>query len=164
MSHNLDVELSLILCLQDAHRTQRRTMYLVKLLPLGIQNLLLVSVRVSLTPLWQTRSCALLTIRVVSGWALGSSIGCLTAYGTSALESLPLQRHTPSSSWKRLNCLCWNLKSLPSTSCCCALVIHNPSASANSSGVTIVQVLSLPPLNFLTALKTCAVTLSSLDS
>ena len=77
----------------------------MKLLPLSIQYLALVSASVSFTPLWQMRSWACFTIRLVRGWLLGSRIGYLAAYGISMLASLPPQHQTHLSSLKRLNCL-----------------------------------------------------------
>ena len=131
--------------------------YLVRLLPFGIQNFLLISVKI---PLWKTRSWASLTISSVSGWVLGRSIWCLMLYDTSTLESLPPQCHTPLSSSKSLNFAFWLVKSSRQISCCCTLVIHSVSASTSSSAVMVVGFSTLV-LNLFTALITCAVTLKS---
>lgn len=61
---------------------------------------------------------------------LGRRMGNLTAYGNSALASLPPQRHTPLLSLKRLNCLVSILKSVKVL---CALFTQRSSASCASS-------------------------------
>ena len=60
---------------------------LTRLLPLQIQNFLLVSVNVSLVPSCPTRWWAFLTINAVREWSLGRNTGCLAEYDIAALVS-----------------------------------------------------------------------------
>ena len=77
-------------------------------------------------------------------WSLGSSAGCFSSYDTIALSSLPPTLVIPLPSTNRLNVL----NSPFSSRLCrllCALLIHNISAFANSSGM---RGPSRPPKGF----------------
>ena len=134
-----------------------------KLRSFAIQNFLLISVKVSRTPLCSTRSWASLIIRGVRGWFQDNRRGYFVEYGTSAFASQPPQHHRPFLSMNRLN---WDLSESNDFSCSRSLWeswIHLHSAS-NSSSVESGLLLRLVPLllNIFTALSTYAVTLTSL--